>query len=86
MLSCTGTRSLPGACNCSFTWFSIWLQKFTNNGSVTNNFESCPTKDHFQDEDTNVYIKIFWFTPAKYFPTVVASHLGLRATTKNTIM
>lgn len=86
MLSCTGTRSLPGACNCSLTWFSIWLQKFINNGSVTNNFESCSTKDHFQDEDTNVYLKIFWFTPAKYFPTVVAGHLGLRATTKNTIL
>ena len=33
---------LEAACN-----QSIWLLKCIENGSVTNNFENWPTKDHF---------------------------------------
>ena len=50
-------------------WFSIWLLKFIENGSVTNNSESWPTKDHFSSnflEDLTFWCNFFHNMPNVY--------------------
>jgi hypothetical protein len=40
-----GVSTPESTCMFYRTWFSIWLLKFTENGSVTNNLESWQAKD-----------------------------------------